>query len=114
MNFRDKGEKIAAKYLQKLGYKILDHNFRGRDFEIDLIARKKDLVIFVEVKRRTSSFFMEPVESINKKKRRDMIKGAKYYLLSNDIYGKVDVRFDVITIKNDEKSVEHYEDAFRL
>lgn len=114
MNFRDKGEKIAAKYLQKLGYKILDHNFQGRDFEIDLIARKKDLIIFVEVKRRTSSFFMEPVESINKKKRSDMIKGAKYYLISNDLYDKVDVRFDVIVIRGKEGNLDHYEDAFRL
>lgn len=114
MNFRDKGEKIAARHLQKSGYKILDHNFHGRDFEIDLIARKKNLLIFVEVKRRTSSIFMQPVESINLKKRRDIIRGAKYYLLSNDLYDKVDVRFDVITIKDDNGNLEHYEDAFRI
>jgi len=114
MNFRDRGEKIAANHLQKSGYKILDHNFRGRDFEIDLIARKKDLVVFVEVKRRTSSIFMHPVESINLKKRRDIIKGAKYYLLSNDLYNKVDVRFDVITIRDENGDLEHYEDAFRI
>ncbi len=114
MNFRDKGERIAACYLQKLGYQILSHNFRGRDFEVDIIARKKDLVVFVEVKRRASFLFMDPIRTIDKKKRIGMIKGAKYYLLTNNLYNKVDVRFDVIVIKGKEQNLEHYEDAFRL
>ena len=114
MDYRDKGEKIAAEYLQGHGYQILTHNFRGRDFEIDLIVKKKNLIVFIEVKRRTSTNFVDPIEGVNSKKRISMIKGAKYYLLINDLYDEVDVRFDVITIKGKEESLEHYEDAFRL
>lgn len=114
MNFRDKGEKIAAKYLQKLGYQILAHNFHGRDFEIDLIVRKKKLIVFVEVKRKTSTDFIDPVRGITSKKQTRIIKGAKYYLLTNDLYDRVDVRFDVILVRGEEEDLEHIEDAFRV
>lgn len=113
MNFKDRGERIAAKHLQGLGYKILAHNFIGRNFEIDLIVRKKDLVVFVEVKRRTATNFMYPVEGVDRKKRINIIKGAKYYLVKNDLYDKVDVRFDVVTVRGNEEQLEHYKDAFR-
>jgi putative endonuclease len=114
MNFRDKGEKIAASYLRNKGYKILAGNYNGRGFEIDLIAMKGDLVAFVEVKRRESSEFMNPLDSINKKRKEHMIKGARFFLSTNDLYDRCDVRFDVITVIGAKENIEHYEDAFRV
>jgi putative endonuclease len=113
MNFRDKGEKLAAVYLKKKGYKILASNFNGRGFEIDLVTKKGNLIAFVEVKRRKSSEFMSPLSSIDKKRKENIIKGAKFFLQSNDLFDRCDVRFDVITVIGNEKNIEHYEDAFR-
>ncbi|MEJ2567934.1 MAG: YraN family protein [candidate division WOR-3 bacterium] len=114
MSFRDKGEKIAATYLKNKGYKILESNYNGRGFEIDLIANKGNLIAFVEVKRRKSSDFMNPLDSINKKRKEHMIKGARTFLSVNDLYDRCDVRFDVITVTSDKENIEHYEDAFRV
>ena len=113
MNFKDKGEEIAAAYLKKKGYKILASNFNGKGFEIDLIVRKRELIAFIEVKRRKSSNFMDPLVSIGKRRKEHMIKGARSFLLTNDLYDKYDVRFDVVTIIGSKKNIEHYEDAFR-
>lgn len=113
MAFKDKGERIAADYLQRKGYRILARNFKGKGFEIDIIAKNENLIIFIEVKRRKSSDFMDPLSSINTKKKEHIIKGAKLFLLLNDIYGRCDVRFDVITIVGKDENIKHYEDAFR-
>ena len=114
MSFRDKGEKIAAAYLRGKGYKILESNYNGRGFEIDIVAGKGKLVAFVEVKRRKSSDFMNPLDSINNKRKEHMIKGARFFLSVNDLFGSCDVRFDVITVVGDNENIEHYEDAFRV
>jgi putative endonuclease len=113
MSFKDKGEEIASTYLRGKGYKILASNYNGKGFEIDLITRKGRLITFVEVKRRKSSEFMDPLLSIDKKRREHMIKGAKVFLLEKDLYDKYDVRFDIVTIIGNEENIEHYEDAFR-
>jgi len=114
MGFKDKGESIAVDYLRKKGYKILASNFNGRGFEIDIIAGKGNMISFVEVKRRKNSDFMNPLKSIDKTRKEHMIKGAKFFLQSNDLYDRCDVRFDVITIIGKEEHIEHYEDAFRI
>jgi putative endonuclease len=114
MSFRDKGEEIAAAYLKKKGYKILASNFNGKGFEIDLVTKKDSVISFVEVKRRKSSDFMDPLLSIDRKRREHMIKGAKFFLAKNDLYDKCDVRFDIVTIIGSKGNIEHYEDAFRI
>lgn len=114
MDFRDKGENIAVNYLKKKGYKILENNFNGRGFEIDIIAIRGELISFVEVKRRKSSTFMSPLQSIDAKKKSRLVKGAKFFLQSNNIFDRCNVRFDVITITGKEEHIEHYEDAFRV
>ena len=113
MSFKDKGEEIAASYLRGKGYKILASNYNGKGFEIDLITRKGELITFVEVKRRKSSNFMDPLLSIDRNRKEHMIKGAKVFLLENDLYDKYDVRFDILTIIGNKENIEHYEDAFR-
>jgi len=114
MGFKDKGESIAVDYLRGKGYKILASNFNGKGFEIDVIAVKGKMISFVEVKRRKNSDFMNPLKSIDKTRKEHMIKGAKFFLQSNDLYDRCDVRFDVITIIGKEEHIEHYEDAFRI
>ncbi len=114
MAFKDKGENIAVGYLKRKGYKILASNFIGKGFEIDIISNKGDIIAFVEVKRRKSSKFMDPLMSIDKKRKEHMIRGAKFFLQSNDLYGRCDVRFDVITITGADEDIEHFEDAFRV
>ncbi len=114
MGFKDKGEELAVGYLKKKGYKILASNFNGKGFEIDIVSSKGNIIAFVEVKRRKSSDFINPLMSIDRKRKRHMIKGAKFFLLTNDLYDRCDVRFDVITIIGSEENIEHYEDAFRI
>jgi putative endonuclease len=113
VSYRDKGEEIAASYLRGKGYKILASNFNGKGFEIDLVTKKGEIIAFVEVKRRKSSDFMNPLLSIDRKRKEHMVKGAKYFLSKNDLYDRCDVRFDILTIIGNEKNIEHYEDAFR-
>ncbi len=74
------GEDIACKYLQDLGYKILDRNFRIRGGEIDIIAKDHDQIVFVEVKTRYSHEFGTPLEAITPWKIKFLIKTAQFYL----------------------------------
>ena len=57
------GEKIAIKYLQRLGYTIIEENFRCKSGEIDIIAKEDNEIIFIEVKTRTSNRYGEPIEA---------------------------------------------------
>ena len=106
----DNWEVIAIKYLQKNLYSILDSNFKfGRFWEIDLIAQKDDLVVFIEVKYRNNSIYWIPEESITPNKLRKCKKTVEYYVLKNKLdFEKI--RFDVITILKWDKSykVKHY------
>lgn len=60
-NLGQEGEKIAIKYLQRLGYTIIEQNFRCKSGEIDIIAKEKEQIIFIEVKTRTSNRYGEPI-----------------------------------------------------
>ena len=73
-------EKMAGKYLQKLGYEILEYNFHCRQGEIDLIARHKEYVVFVEVKYRKDRKNGLPGEAIGSTKRRRISECARQYL----------------------------------
>jgi len=73
------GEKLAAKYLRKRGYRIVERNFSTRFGEIDLIAKKKGVLVFVEVKARLG--FGEPEWGISRNKISKVKKMAEFYLL---------------------------------
>jgi len=111
----DKGEKRALIFLVEQGFNILETNYRSKVGEIDIIAGRKNLIAFIEVKTRQSSRFGNPEEAVNRKKMRKIIKTAKYYLLVNNLYDKSDVRFDVLSIKEYKQDVkiEYFENAFR-
>lgn len=73
------GEKLACEYLQKLGYKILERNYRIRGGEIDIIARDGEYLVFIEVKTRYSHEFGLPSESITFWKIKSLLKTALFY-----------------------------------
>lgn len=114
----DKGEKIAASYLKKHRYKIVEKNFRSAHGEIDIIAKKKDYLVFVEVKSRKDSEenfknYGYPRDAVTKTKQKHIISTARYYLLKHPTEKLI--RFDVIEVYLSEKPrVNHIEDAFGL
>lgn len=107
-----KGELIAKNYLQTNGYKILEMNYRNKQGEIDIIALKDDVLVFIEVKSRTSINFGYPYEAVNKKKRDKIIKTSYYFIKENN-YHNYQVRYDIIEIYLTENiKINHIENAF--
>ena len=111
----DFGEKAAVNYLSESGYKILERNFRLKFAEIDIIARKDDCTVFIEVKTRKNNLFGEPSEYVNYRKQQRIRKAASCYV---DIEN-TDMRFDVIEVFYTEKNGEmllsklnHIDNAF--
>ncbi len=106
----DQWELLAIGYLQKNGYKILDTNFKfGRFGEIDLIAEKENLTVFIEVKYRNNTRFWTPEESLTRWKLWKCKKTVEYYCKKNRIDFE-SIRFDAITILKQESShrLKHY------
>ncbi len=113
MNTKEKGsfgEFIAAKYLENKGYKILETNYLSKNGEIDIIALNSNTIVFVEVRMRNNSSYY-PEETINKNKIKKIIKTAFLFLQERNIKN-MDVRFDVISIKDGE--INHIENAFDM
>ena len=97
------GEDIATQYLEKIGYQIVEKNFQCKLGEIDIIAKDKDEVVFVEVKSRKILSYGKPADAVNGIKKKHIYRTAQYYLL---IHNQLDVytRIDVIEIYlNEEK-----------
>lgn len=93
-----KGEKAATKYLKKQGYKIIERNFRTRFGEIDLIAQKGDLLVFIEVKARIAKEDFGQAEwAINRKKIAQVKQMAQVYLVKKQPDYQ-NLRIDAITI----------------
>ena len=92
------GEKLARKFLESRNYKILHTNFITPFGEIDIIAREKTIIVFVEVKSRRSEHFGSPLESITFQKCKHIISNCNYYLLKNSLINSP-VRIDGIGIK---------------
>lgn len=109
------GEDIAANYLKKNGYEIVDRNVYTKYGEIDLIVRQGDCTVFIEVKTRSSTAFGLPEEAITHQKQARLLDSAQAYLqLHPDISG--DWRIDVIAIRHfrqdQEPEIIHFENAF--
>lgn len=107
-----KGESEAAAFLEKNGYTIIQRNFVFQKAEIDIIARKDNILAIVEVKTRSSLDFGLPQDFVKPKKIQLLVKAVNEYVISNDL--DVEVRFDIIAIHNNNKTfeIEHIEDAF--
>ncbi len=111
----NKGEDIAARLIQKKGYKIIERNFNVPGAgEIDIIAKKKEYLVFVEVRLRKNILHGSGAETVDIFKQRKLIKAALTYMKLNNA-ADVPARFDVVSITGDadgEYSVEIIENAF--
>lgn len=102
------GEQQAVNFLLEKGFFILERNYRYKRGEIDIIARKGNLIVFAEVKLRSSVAFGNPEEAVNRKKERLIILTAENYIYRQNWNGNI--RFDIIAIEN--SGITHLEDAF--
>ncbi|MCF2670504.1 MAG: YraN family protein [Clostridiales bacterium] len=108
------GEAVAAAYLRKKGYRIVQQNFSTRFGEIDLIVQDARYIVFVEVKTRKSDRFGAAREAVDLHKQRRLIATAEQWLQRNPT--NLQPRFDVVEIYGEEdlpvRSIEHIENAF--
>lgn len=106
------GEDAACNYLQKIGCRIIERNWRFHKYEIDIIAEDDDYIIFVEVKTRTSSQWGNPEDFLSKGQIKRIVEAADFYLNEYDI--EKEARFDVIASIKTKNSfeIEHFDDAF--
>lgn len=106
------GEEIASKYLIKKGYKIIGKNFRKGYGEIDIIAIYQNILVFVEVKTRTTDLFGGAKESISRAKIHTLVNTAQFYKLIHKNLPEA-LRIDAILISlspdNIEENIEHIE-----
>ncbi|MBC7383844.1 MAG: YraN family protein [Bacteroidia bacterium] len=105
------GEDLAANFLAKKGYQILERNFSSGNVEIDIVCSHQQQIIFVEVKARFNAF-IEPEKAVGLAKQKNIARGADAYLNRNKII--LPIRFDIISINffNGKIDIAHFEDAF--
>lgn len=107
------GESLAQKYLKSKGYTILECNWRWRKAEIDIIAKIKDILVFVEVKTRSYNLYGPPETAVTQKKEQLLADAASVYM--EEINHTWEIRFDIISITLDnphDPEIIHFEDAF--
>ncbi len=106
------GEVIAQNYLIGKGYSILETNWQSGHREIDIIARKDNLLVIVEVKARKTAFFGEPEEFVTRSKQNLLVSAANHFISINNF--ELETRFDIISVlfKGDNHAVHHIQDAF--
>jgi putative endonuclease len=107
-----KGEEIACEYLKKQGYRIRDTNWRFARYEVDLIAEQNGILVFAEVKTRSSNNIAEPEASVTREKQRHLISAANAYIRFKKL--GMEVRFDIISIlvNGETHQLTHIPDAF--
>jgi putative endonuclease len=99
----DEGEELAAELLKEKGYEILERNFRTRYGEIDIVAKEKECLVFVEVKTKASDRFGSPGEMINYKKQQKIKNMGLAYVTENNI--KTPWRIDAVLVEGEQ--MEH-------
>ncbi len=111
----DQGEKYAASYLKRRGYRILERNYRTKRGEVDLVVQEGDTLVFVEVKTRRNAEYGSPQVAVNSQKQKQISHAAISYLQSHRCFDKP-CRFDVIGIiwSDTDVKIEHIQNAFEL
>lgn len=104
------GEQSASKYLAKKKYKVIEKNFTTKVGEVDLIALYGDLLVFIEVKTRSSTAYGNPAEAVDYNKQRKYVLLAEQYVFMHPEHNKRSIRFDVVEILNEQ--INHIEGAF--
>ncbi|GAB4496106.1 MAG: YraN family protein [Anaerolineales bacterium] len=106
-----RGEDLAARYLEQHGFTILAVNYRTPYGELDLIAQKDALILFVEVKTRRSAAYGMPEEAITPRKKQHLLQSAQHYLQTNPPSPETLMRIDVIAIQllpNQLPQIKHF------
>jgi putative endonuclease len=113
----DFGERTAAAHLEAKGYRIIDRKFRVRDAEIDLVARDRDALVFVEVRTRRGAYPGMAALSITRKKAAKLLVAAEWYIERHPDAANLPLRIDVVAIELAAdgllQNVIHIEDAVR-
>lgn len=108
-----KGEAIASDYLRKKGYEILEQNWQyDHRIELDIVARDKGELVFVEVKTRSSVNFGYPEEFVDEVKEQHLLEAAEEYIEETGFEGEI--RFDIIAIvmkSGGHCDIQHFKDA---
>lgn len=109
-------EKIALKWLLERHLSLVDSNYRCRFGEIDLIMLDQEILVFIEVRLRSSANFGGAASSVTHKKQQKIITTASHFLMQNKKYRQYHCRFDVIAFESStaENCPLWYKDAFRL
>jgi putative endonuclease len=110
----DAAEERACRHLDRSGFTIVERNFRTRGGEIDIVARKGDALVFVEVRSREDADFGAPEETVTLAKRRRIVAAARRYLANVPPSSWREARFDVIAIEGSGEAavLRHYPAAF--
>ncbi len=114
MSLGKEGEELAVRFLKKKGYRVIEKNYRTPFGEIDIIAKDKDAIVFIEVKTREGTDFGQPFEAVNIHKRQKIAKVALSYL--KRFKEEPRCRFDVVSIlyKGKNAEIELLKDAFEV
>lgn len=107
------GERLAEKFLSHKGYIILHRNWRSGKKEVDLIATKGDILVFVEVKTRSRTDFGYPEEAVDSRKISYLRTAAEHYMDESPEHQKI--QFDIVSVQmkwNEPPAIIHFEDAF--
>ncbi len=107
-----KGEALAVDFLIKNNYDIVERNYRFEKAEVDIIAKKNDILAIVEVKTRSTIDFGNPQDFVKPKQIKNLVKAVDAYIVENSL--NIEVRFDIIAIVKVKNGydIEHLENAF--
>ena len=107
------GEDAAARYLESRGLRVIERNWRHRQWELDLVCRDGDTLVFVEVKTRRAGGMGSPADGLTRAKRARLVKAAGQYLTKHDLWD-APCRFDLagVTDTGTSMDVEHIINAF--
>jgi len=107
------GEKTAKTFLLQKGFQILETNWRHQRAEVDIIAKEEGILVFIEVKTRSSDYFGPPESFVTPQKEKLLVRAAHAYM--KQIGHDWEIRFDIVSIlhkSNNNYQLEHLEDAF--
>ena len=106
------GEEVACDYVKKLGYEIIEKNYRNKMGEIDIIAKDKNEIVFIEVKTRCQKKYGSPSEAVDRRKKRHIYHVAEFYLIINKLENAF-CRIDVIEVyfKDEKIFVNHIKNS---
>lgn len=105
-------EQIAAEYLRQNGFRIIEQNFFARIGEIDIVAREKNYLCFVEVKYRTGYKYGYAAEAVNYAKQQTICRVARLYMKARRVPPATPVRFDVVSIQGED--IRLFRNAFSV